>query len=1325
MYGGAPASDVGGASNDRSDEDARDHVRASAGIQQGPGDKPLGSQGIPTPWPQGNASHQRDTVAPSSTQIPTSQPGWPPGSHSGTPTLQASYKNPGSMSATPLNDKLETTPKYLANAPNQSTSSYLPGSAHPGTSGASVVPPSATGPRRGRPPRNPRPPQPTQPATMPNVATHEMSGIPHGPGANPYIRRPPMNSMQFSPALNAQQQKALMARAVQMSKAHNQPSYTPLHALFQMGFMYVRNSQLPNMPPQAAQGGTILRADEAAALGLLNNPLNTTPGSVPHPQPPNAPSSGSNMPWQSTSIPSYARPMPPNTQRQGVNSALATVPPSNMMLGPSKLNSPQNGMDGISNIAQVSDSSAPTSNFASSSFAPGNRTDIPFVHGGAPPASSSVGMPVTLQNTRLSKIGTDSKPNWDPLKSSQTQELEQIMRKDAEFTPIWQAQQKYINEELVACVAPVLHPARPGVSPRPVAWWEKTMQEPAAPMRNPNYEPFRLILPAQRQRSLEQSGRRSRASVPLTGTEVEKAINAPEVLVPIRLELDHEPFKLRDTFLWNAAEETNSLEAFAVAICEDMGLPTSVFVPLIRTSVQTQVQEYATAMALRPEPTTISMQAATQTGRGTLSEDCSENWGNLRNRILNEVTEDNDAPLDEQTAPTKTDSRLDHSQPSAECRDSLDAIAPSERTSAEVYDASKAAPIPLLETNETDSTRSTQDTKLLASDSNDEPASETFESSANEPKPTKIDRGNSVSENLPNVIQLLPGNENEMKSAAVDESWRSVTQADSLDVGSRASEGPLLNPPPVESSTKQESEPIAVTSASIETSGELRVLIKLDILVGAQNLVDQFEWDLLNHDEVVVDRFAEKFAADLGLSGEFMTAIAHSIHEQVSTHLRLLYLLGYPYNRLGSMDEEIRTAFLAELNAHHWVRERHDVDAYTPKLLQLTASDALFQEREHERDMRRKRRQTKGRRGVNLAEREPQRTIRSAPVYGLQGGVPESHDHTTYYPTRRAAAAAASANLATSVEDSQEESGNLPAKRVRTDRLEMQFRYPGGLGHYSAPTQPRFRSSALTQIPLDVLGRRTSEATPNSQPDLAIHARGRPPKERASVMEVTTSRGIRPEDLERQHPNMHEGVWHCGNCGVPGYLAPGRRKGPAGEKTLCGPCGKYYHRHRRMDNVRYTRDPAYHSKRLKQNPNPTFAENDEISWSDRDDLPTEAMDIVQKPDHYDSASQLDRTLENSETDEGHDSSDARPPAWLVSAADALRLKYPNDTFQIQLRPPTAEIPAQVGNEWRIRCADCPGKVYKPGPSESLINFEIHLKNRSHRAAVSRRIGHIP
>lgn len=75
------------------------------------------------------------------------------------------------------------------------------------------------------------------------------------------------------------------------------------------------------------------------------------------------------------------------------------------------------------------------------------------------------------------------------------------------------------------------------------------------------------------------------------------------------------------------------------------------------------------------------------------------------------------------------------------------------------------------------------------------------------------------------------------------------------------------------------------------------------------------------------------------------------------------------------------------------------------------------------------------------------------------------------------------------------------------------------------------------------------------------------------------------------------------------------------------------------------------------------------------------------------------------------------PQWLVTALDTLRQRYPDDLFEGFVRQ---------GNDpsetiLRIRCNDCPGKLYIPGPSLTLENFEIHLKNRYHRTRVEQRL----
>lgn len=40
---------------------------------------------------------------------------------------------------------------------------------------------------------------------------------------------------------------------------------------------------------------------------------------------------------------------------------------------------------------------------------------------------------------------------------------------------------------------------------------------------------------------------------------------------------------------------------------------------------------------------------------------------------------------------------------------------------------------------------------------------------------------------------------------------------------------------------------------------------------------------------------------------------------------------------------------------------------------------------------------------------------------------------------------------------------------------------------------------------------------------------------------------------------------------------------------------------------------------------------------------------------------------------------------------------------------------------RIRCLDCPGKLYTPGPGMTVENFEVHLRNRQHKERVEARL----
>ncbi|KAK7735319.1 SWI/SNF chromatin-remodeling complex subunit [Cytospora paraplurivora] len=102
-----------------------------------------------------------------------------------------------------------------------------------------------------------------------------------------------------------------------------------------------------------------------------------------------------------------------------------------------------------------------------------------------------------------------------------------------------------------------------------------------------------------------------------------------------------------------------------------------------------------------------------------------------------------------------------------------------------------------------------------------------------------------------------------------------------------------------------------------------------------------------------------------------------------------------------------------------------------------------------------------------------------------------------------------------------------------------------------------------------------------------------------------------------------------------------------------------------------------------------------------------------------------------------------PPEWLVNALADLRKSWPHDSFEPTMRHcavhadtdviiiPAPQIqpgqPAPENVKWmflpRIRCTDCPGKLYTPGPEMTATNFEVHLRNKQHRDKVNKRVGY--
>ena len=65
----------------------------------------------------------------------------------------------------------------------------------------------------------------------------------------------------------------------------------------------------------------------------------------------------------------------------------------------------------------------------------------------------------------------------------------------------------------------------------------------------------------------------------------------------------------------------------------------------------------------------------------------------------------------------------------------------------------------------------------------------------------------------------------------------------------------------------------------------------------------------------------------------------------------------------------------------------------------------------------------------------------------------------------------------------------------------------------------------------------------------------------------------------------------------------------------------------------------------------------------------------------------------------------------------------NTGSQVPIPQPGAPVPPNVRFFFlpRIKCLDCPGKLYTPGPDTTASNFEVHLKNKQHKEKVEARL----
>lgn len=949
--------------------------------------------------------------------------------------------------------------------------------------------------------------------------------------------------------------------------------------------------------------------------------------------------------------------------------------------------------------------------------APGSTGAV--ASGQLPPLPANVQLnPATTQVTPVPLI--DSLKLIPSISEDEIHEIQGWMKVDKEYEGVLRKMKERMAGEMRGLLG--------GING---CWWEKGARSVDALRWKRGREGFDVRYPLRRGKEKEGRERRKRQREGLRlprKLETEEA-ERPEQLVPIRLEFDVEHHKMRDTFVWNLNDPVVTPETFAQSIVDDYGLAPS-FHSVIVKSIQEQLSDFKAHSFYYDQDSdelVVDLKNEMPLQQGALDNAQEKWWESWRKRV----------------------------------NDSTGAGAVVKSASGSLRRSKKKR---------------------------------------------KLDFNNPSNNNSSSVGAVVKVKEEE-KNAAV-----------TFDV-------------PMDG--EEFGRPMAIDEIKLDEElmhEEMRILIKLEIIVGAMKLEDQFEWDL-ESDAVSPEEFSEVYAQDLGLGGEFKTAIAHSIREQVQMFQKSLFLVGHPSDGTPIQDEELRQAFLPSLATG--ARSMDQVQYYTPLLNSVSDSDIERSEKEREKEMnKRRKRNQRGRRGIVLPDREPVRTYRT-PAIGfpeLDPAILASVAAQNAVGSRRAAAAAASLTIANMVA-SENGTAFIPTPTPMPSAPVPQPKEKKPKGLFKAPSVPNeiLRPRAQVAAPILSTAVDVSElpAPLENDPPPAIPPPPPPPEPKMKYVPKKSAKELEREAKEKefvdgQHPNYINGIWHCSNCGCPESIAVGRRKGPLGDKSQCGACGKFWHRHRRPRPVEYNPDPEYHMRKddsrtpakkkaaalraqsaaaaatpVDVSAPPTPAKNGDIEslsrrspspMKDDDDRaisPVSTASSASEPPlaqkvklngaaHAKSGTprssagaketkgsvkpltprekadtplvkeEKKSTTPNVKSENGggpegspassvhapNSTSEVAPPAatvvpqqvptWLTGALHSMRTRYPEDRFEAILRRTTGNPP-----DWRIRCLDCPGKLYTPGPGESLSNYEVHLRNRQHRQRVNERVNPPP
>lgn len=156
-------------------------------------------------------------------------------------------------------------------------------------------------------------------------------------------------------------------------------------------------------------------------------------------------------------------------------------------------------------------------------------------------------------------------------------------------------------------------------------------------------------------------------------------------------------------------------------------------------------------------------------------------------------------------------------------------------------------------------------------------------------------------------------------------------------------------------------------SKPLNAIGEIRIPIKIDLLINNTQFTDQFEWDILSEKDNDPEEFANILCDELNLPGDFATSIAFSIREQSQMYYKALSLVGYSFDGSHIREDEIKSHMAPPLRIMNseFGREEDFITTlrapvlladYSPAINRITQLEIEKIEKELERDSRRRRR---------------------------------------------------------------------------------------------------------------------------------------------------------------------------------------------------------------------------------------------------------------------------------------------------------------------------------------------------------------------------------